>query len=132
MAAAAAAAAAARARRAGGATRPRSPPATGGGRLAGLRAPVAWPAAPAGGACSGRALRGPCSRRLQSPHRWRPSRPRLPGRSWGAAQQGRLGTGQLEDAPYPELVPDLDGAEQLLGLACGLDHTLVLAAAAQQ
>ncbi|EFN51325.1 hypothetical protein CHLNCDRAFT_141087 [Chlorella variabilis] len=45
--------------------------------------------------------------------------------SWGSAANGRLGTGQLEDSHFPELVPDLDG-EQIVGLACGLDHTLAL------
>lgn len=51
--------------------------------------------------------------------------PRLPANSWGAAQNGRLGSGLGEDANCPELVPDVDG-ERILGLACGLDHTLVL------
>ena len=45
--------------------------------------------------------------------------------SWGAASNGRLGTGMYEDSTFPELVPDLDG-EQILDLACGLDHTLAL------
>jgi alpha-tubulin suppressor-like RCC1 family protein len=45
--------------------------------------------------------------------------------SWGSAAAGRLGTGQLEDSPFPEQLPDLDG-EDVLRLACGLDHTLAL------
>ena len=51
----------------------------------------------------------------------------LPARpySWGSAKNGRLGTGMFEDASFPEMLPDLDG-EQLVDLACGLDHTLVL------
>lgn len=45
--------------------------------------------------------------------------------SWGSAQGGRLGTGMFEDALFPEMLPDLDG-EHMVGLACGLDHSLVL------
>lgn len=37
----------------------------------------------------------------------------------------RLGTGYLESSPFPELLPDLDG-DQILQLACGMDHTLAL------
>ena len=50
--------------------------------------------------------------------------------SWGSAANGRLGTGQLEESPHPEMIPDLE--EQVAGLACGLDHTLLLAVRAQQ
>ena len=45
--------------------------------------------------------------------------------TWGSAANGRLGTGTYEDAPFPELLPSLDG-ELLLDVACGMDHTLVL------
>ncbi|KAL4860241.1 GABA transporter 1 [Chlorella vulgaris] len=51
--------------------------------------------------------------------------------SWGSAANGRLGTGRFEETSYPEMLPELDG-EQILELACGLDHTLALAAADQQ
>lgn len=45
--------------------------------------------------------------------------------SWGAAAGGRLGTAMFEDAPFPELLPDIDG-DVIEDVACGLDHTLVL------
>jgi alpha-tubulin suppressor-like RCC1 family protein len=45
--------------------------------------------------------------------------------SWGSAANGRLGTGRFEETSYPEMLPELDG-EQILELACGLDHTLAL------
>jgi hypothetical protein len=31
----------------------------------------------------------------------------------------------FEDSSFPEMLPDLDG-EQLVDLACGFDHTLIL------
>jgi Regulator of chromosome condensation (RCC1) repeat len=46
--------------------------------------------------------------------------------SWGSGNSGRLGVGSQQDAHAPELVPYLDG-EELLGAACGHDHTLILA-----
>ncbi len=45
--------------------------------------------------------------------------------SWGSGNSGRLGVGSQQDADAPELVPYLDG-EDILGAACGHDHTLVL------
>ncbi|KAL4434482.1 hypothetical protein ABPG75_000923 [Micractinium tetrahymenae] len=45
--------------------------------------------------------------------------------SWGSSANGRLGNNLYESSAIPELVPDLDG-EEVLQLACGLDHTLVL------
>lgn len=50
--------------------------------------------------------------------------------SWGSAEGGRLGNSMYESATFPELVPDLDG-EPILGLACGLDHTLALISCAE-
>ena len=45
--------------------------------------------------------------------------------TWGSAANGRLGTGTYEDAPFPELMSELDG-EMILDIACGMDHTLSL------
>lgn len=65
------------------------------------------------------------------------AQPRAYGKSWpcltmthsfGAAANGRLGTGTYESSAFPELVPELDG-EAVLDIACGHDHTLVLTVA---
>ncbi|KAL3146508.1 hypothetical protein ABBQ32_000759 [Trebouxia sp. C0010 RCD-2024] len=45
--------------------------------------------------------------------------------SWGSGHSGRLGLGYQQDMDVPEMVSELDGTE-ILGIACGHDHTLVL------
>ena len=45
--------------------------------------------------------------------------------AWGSGHNGRLGLGLQQDMTVPEMVSDLDGAD-ILDLACGYDHTLVL------
>lgn len=45
--------------------------------------------------------------------------------AWGSGHNGRLGLGLQQDMTVPEMVSDLDGAE-ILDVACGYDHTLVL------
>ncbi|KAL4419081.1 hypothetical protein ABPG77_002222 [Micractinium sp. CCAP 211/92] len=56
-----------------------------------------------------------------------PGEPTIPTMvfSWGSADRGRLGNNMYESSAVPELVPDLDG-EEVLQLACGLDHSLAL------
>lgn len=49
--------------------------------------------------------------------------------SWGNGQNGRLGLGSSESVGEPEVVAELEGY-QVLGMACGHDHSLVLAAEA--
>eukprot|EP00887_Chlorella_sp_A99_P006967 scaffold2.g6967.t1 len=46
---------------------------------------------------------------------------------WGSARSGRIGSGHgsHECSPFPELVADIE-EEEVLELACGLDHTLAL------
>lgn len=44
---------------------------------------------------------------------------------WGSGVNGRLGLGTQQEATTPEMLADLDGNE-VLDLACGNDHTLVL------
>ncbi len=45
--------------------------------------------------------------------------------AWGSGHNGRLGLGYQQDMTVPEMVSELDGAE-ILDVACGHDHTLVL------
>ena len=45
--------------------------------------------------------------------------------SWGSGHNGRLGLGYQQDMDVPEMVSELDGTE-ILDVACGHDHTLVL------
>jgi len=45
--------------------------------------------------------------------------------AWGSGHNGRLGLGFQQDMTVPEMVSELDGAE-ILDVACGHDHTLVL------
>ena len=47
--------------------------------------------------------------------------------SWGNGQNGRLGLGSSQSVDEPEVVPELEGY-QLLDMACGHDHSLILAA----
>ena len=49
--------------------------------------------------------------------------------SWGNGQNGRLGLGSSESVGEPEVVAELEGCH-ILGMACGHDHSLVLAAKA--
>ena len=49
--------------------------------------------------------------------------------SWGNGQNGRLGLGSSESIGEPEVVAELEGY-QILDMACGHDHSLVLAAKA--
>ena len=49
--------------------------------------------------------------------------------SWGNGQNGRLGLGSSESVGEPEVVADLEGFH-ILDMACGHDHSLVLAAKA--
>ena len=46
---------------------------------------------------------------------------------WGNGQNGRLGLGSSESVGEPEVVANLEGF-QILDMACGHDHSLVLAA----
>ncbi len=48
--------------------------------------------------------------------------------SFGNGQNGRLGTGTSQSAAAPEIVPGLEGTN-ILQLACGHDHSMVLVAA---
>lgn len=45
--------------------------------------------------------------------------------AWGSGHNGRLGLGLQQDMSVPEMVSELDGAD-ILDIACGYDHTLVL------
>ena len=45
--------------------------------------------------------------------------------AWGSGHNGRLGLGYQQDMTAPEMISELDGAE-ILDVACGHDHTLVL------
>lgn len=45
--------------------------------------------------------------------------------AWGAADNGRLGTGETVDSPVPEPIPELDG-KTIIALAAGWDHSLAL------
>ena len=47
--------------------------------------------------------------------------------SWGKGQNGRLGLGSSQSVDEPEAVPELDG-HQILDMACGHDHSLILVA----
>jgi alpha-tubulin suppressor-like RCC1 family protein len=46
--------------------------------------------------------------------------------AFGNGQNGRLGLGSSQSAAAPEAIPDFEGL-RCLGLACGHDHSLVLA-----
>ena len=47
--------------------------------------------------------------------------------SWGNGQNGRLGLGSSQSVDEPEVVPESDGY-QILDMACGHDHSLILVA----
>lgn len=47
--------------------------------------------------------------------------------SWGNGQNGRLGLGSSHSVDEPEVVPDMEGYS-ILDMACGHDHSLILAA----
>ena len=47
--------------------------------------------------------------------------------SWGRGQNGRLGLGSSQNFHEPEVVPELDD-HQILDMACGHDHSLILVA----
>ena len=47
--------------------------------------------------------------------------------SWGNGQNGRLGLGSSHRAVEPEVVADMEGY-RILDVACGHDHSLILAA----
>lgn len=47
--------------------------------------------------------------------------------SWGNGQNGRLGLGSSHSADEPEVVADMEGC-RILDVACGHDHSLILAA----
>ncbi len=48
--------------------------------------------------------------------------------AWGSGANGRLGSGTQMSCIQPELCNALDG-QPMLQVACGYDHTLILAAA---
>jgi alpha-tubulin suppressor-like RCC1 family protein len=45
--------------------------------------------------------------------------------AWGSGREGRLGSGSQQGSDRPEFVPGLEGCS-VLGMACGMDHSLVL------
>jgi len=49
--------------------------------------------------------------------------------SWGNGQNGRLGLGSSQSVGEPEVVAEMEGYH-ILDMACGHDHSLVLAAQA--